>query len=173
MRYLHCLVAILAAMGPAPAVLAGNAATGFTEEELAVAKFWADMGPTLRDEGIEAYAARYHEDFRHWSLDRGGPPSDKASAIRAWSGFHEAGHRITCTHVAPVSIDIVGDRAFARLIYEQTNRLADGSVSTSLWRMVDVFQRAGDSWQVLESNMLDITPGSESASDYEFTCPRE
>lgn len=129
---------------------------GFTDEELSVARFWADMGPTLRDHGIEAYARRYHENFRHWDLAGSGSMATKASAIRLWSQFHTDGHRITCTHVEPVTIDIVGGTATARLVYEQTNTMADGEVTTGIWRMVSIFQRSGDSWQVLESNMVDV-----------------
>lgn len=149
----------------------------FTEEELSVATFWEQMGPTLRDEGIEAYAMRYHEDFRHWDIGGTGRIGGKESAIRAWSGFHEAGHRITCTHVEPVTIDIYGDHVFARLIYEQTDTYADGRVSAGVWHMATVFKRYGDTWQMLESNMVNITPkpdesdDNSSASEYEFTCP--
>lgn len=147
----------------------------FTPEELEIAIFWEEMGPTLRDQGIEAYAIRYHEDFRHWDIQGSGGMGTKESAVKAWTGFHEAGHRITCTYVKPVSIDIVGERAFARLEYEQTNSNADGRISTSVWRMFDIFQRYGDTWQVLESNMVDITPKVDEddadADSYEFHCP--
>ena len=164
-----CATAILSMSSMAAAA----ADAPFSDEEVAVAKFWQDMGPTLRDKGIEAYAERYHEDFRHWDIAGSGRMSTKEGAIRAWSGFHEAGHRVTCTHVEPITIDIEGDLAFARLLYEQTDTYADGRVSTSLFRMVDVFKRYGDTWQVLESNMIDITPDEGAGDDaYQFHCPR-
>lgn len=148
----------------------------FTPEELEVAKFWEDMGPTLRDEGIDAYAIRYHEDFRHWNIQGSGRMGTKESAIKAWTGFHDAGHRITCTYVKPVSIDIDGDRAFARLEYEQTNTYADGRISTTVWRMFDIFERYGDTWQVLESNMVEITPKDDEddaeQNSYVYHCPK-
>lgn len=144
----------------------------FSAEELSVAKFWEDMGPTLRDKGIAAYAERYHEEFRHWRIQGAGGMSTKESAINSWSKFHDDGHRITCTYVKPVTVDIVGELAFARLVYEQTTTFADGRTQTGLWRMFDVFKRYGDTWQVLESNMVDVTP-KEDADDnaYEFQCP--
>ena len=155
-------------------ISAAETESAFSSEELSVAAFWEAMGPTLRDEGIEAYARRYHEDFRHWDIDNSGRMATKESAIRAWSKFHEDGHRITCTHVEPITIDIVGDLAFARLLYEQTDTYADGRTSTGLWRMVDVFKRHGDTWQVLESNMVDITPEEKETDEdaYRFHCPR-
>ncbi len=152
----------------------GFADTGneFTADELAVAKFWEDMGPTLREHGIGAYSARYHEDFRHWDLGNGGRLATKESAVKAWTRYHEGGHRITCTFVKPVGVRIMGDHAFARLIYEQTDTMADGNVTTSFWRIVGVFERKGDSWQVLDTNMLDITESVESdpQKDYARHC---
>lgn len=138
----------------------------FTEEELSVAKFWKDMGVVLREEGFSLYAQRYHPEFRHWDIERTGQMGTYESAINAWFGFHEAGHRITCTNVVPVSIDIVGDLAYARLIYEQTNTLADGTTITGVWRMFDVFKRYEDTWQVLESNMVKIEPDPEAMGNY-------
>ncbi len=149
----------------------------FTEEELAVADFWQNMGPTLREEGLEAYAVRYHEDFLHWNIGRGGRVSDKSSAISAWTNFHEAGHRITCTHVEPVTINLDGDRASARLVYEQTNTYADGRVATHVYHMSAEFVRYVDAWQVLQTNMIDVTPLDDGKGDarllssYEFHCP--
>ena len=146
----------------------------FDPLELSVAKFWEDMGPTLTERGLDAYAERYHEDFRHWDIQGSGRIGNKDSAIRAWSRFHEEGHRITCTHVEPVTIDIVGDIAIARLLYEQSDTLADGSTRTGVWRMVDVFKRYGDTWQVLESNMVKLAPGEgqDDQVTYEFRCPK-
>ncbi len=157
-------------MGPAHG---GTPPTDFSADQLSVASFWQEMGPTLRDKGIEAYARRYHEDFRHWDIQGTGRMSDKASAVRAWTRFHQAGHRITCTHVEPITIDIVGDKAFARLLYEETITFADGRVSRDLYRMVDVFQRSAGTWQVLESNMVDLAAGADTKVDdaYRFQCP--
>ncbi len=158
-------------------LIAGSAMAGnidFSEEELSVAEFWAQMGPTLRDQGIAAYAIRYHDDFRHWDIKGTGRFSSKESAIRYYTKFHSDGHRITCTYVKPVTIDIIDDYAIARLVYEETITFADGAMRTGVWRMVDVFKRRGDTWQVLESNMVDITPGPGAAGDveaYEFHCP--
>ena len=152
--------------------IAADTATEFSTEELAVAKFWEDMGPTLRDEGVEAYAERYHEAFRHWDIEGAGGVGNKAGAVRYWSKFHDDGHRITCTYVKPITIDIAGDTAIARLVYEQTNTYADGHTTTGVWRMVDVFQRYGDTWQVLDSNMIDIAPEDDVDDDaYQFHCP--
>ena len=151
----------------------------FSKEELSVARFWEDMGPTLRDQGVEAYAIRYHSDFRSWDITGSGGMATRDDAVGYFTKFHEDGHRITCTHVAPVTIDIVGDRAFARLIYEQTNSYADGRVTTRVWRMVDIFQRYENTWQVLENTMVDITPGvaatdeTPGAVNYTFHCPTE
>ncbi len=146
---------------------------GFSADQLSVATFWQEMGPTLRDKGVDAYARRYHEDFRHWDIQGTGRMSDKDSAVRAWTRFHEAGHRITCTHVEPITIDIVDDKAFARLLYEETITFADGRVSRGLYRMVDVFQRSAETWQVLESNMVNLAAGANSDGDdaYRFQCP--
>ena len=159
-------------------LLIGNASfseaiADFSADELSVAKFWEDMGPTLRDTGVEAYAVRYHEEFRHWNIQGAGGMSTKESAIKFWSKFHDDGHRITCTFVKPITVDIVGELAIARLRYEQTITYADGRTHTGLWRMVDVFKRYDDTWRVLESNMVDITP-EEDADDnpYEFQCPQ-
>lgn len=170
MRYFSklCLIAFCAT--GITAVSAGEEA--FTTEQLEVAKFWEDMGPTLREQGIDAYAIRYHEDFRHWDITGSGRMGTKDSAIKAWTRFHEAGHRITCTYVRPVSVDINADLAFARLEYEQTDTFADGREQTSVWRLFDVFKRFGDTWQVLESNMVEITPDTSEESNYEFHCPR-
>ena len=169
-----CIIGLIALL--IGAAQAADSETQFTPEELAVAKFWEDMGPTLRDEGVEAYAIRYHENFRHWDIQGSGRMATKESAIGYWTKFHEAGHRITCTFVKPITVDIVGDRAFARLEYEQTNQYADGRITTGVWRMFDVFERYGDTWQVLESNMIDIAPKAddEPADDekaYQFHCP--
>ncbi len=147
----------------------------FTEEELSVTKFWEDMGPTLRDEGIEAYAIRYHEDFTHWDVMGTGRMSDKESAVGFWSKFHQDGHRITCTFVEPTSIRIINNKAIARLTYEQTNTYADGRVDTNAFRMVSVFERYGDTWQTLDSNMIRIAsnPSHEGdATEYAFHCPQ-
>lgn len=160
-------VGVLAIAGISMETLAEEEQPAFTEEELSVAKFWKDMGPTLRDEGIEAYAIRYHKDFRHWNIQGSGGMGTYESAVRFWSKFHEDGHRITCTNVIPVTIDIIGDRAYARLVYEQTNTYADGrEPTTGIFRMFDVFVRYGDTWQVLESNMVKIEVDPESTDEY-------
>ena len=142
------------------AVLADDGGA-FSDEQLSVAEFWAAMGPTLRDKGIDAYASRYHDDFRHWDIGRGGQVVDKQGAVTAWGGFHRNGHRITCTHVTPISVRIFGRHAVARLLYEEEITMASGEVRVSLMRMVAVFERAGQSWQVLETNMLLVTPGKD------------
>ena len=121
--------------------------------QLEVAKFWEDMGTTLREEGFDAYARRYHEDFSHWSMDIGGEPGTKTSAVRFWGKFLADGHQITCTFVEPVTVNLYDDFAFARLVYEQTSEYADERVETGAWRMVALFAREGDSWQVLATNM--------------------
>ena len=135
------------------------------------------MGPTLRDEGLDAYAIRYHTDFRHWDIGGTGSIATKESAISYWGKFHQEGHRITCTHVQPVTVDINDGRAFARLIYEQINNYADGRIATKAWHMVVVFRKYRKTWQVLESNMVDITPTPDAESDnsgapsYKLKCP--
>lgn len=165
--YLLVVALTLSAVVTGPAVTqAAEPAQDFSPEELSVAQFWEDMGPTLRDEGLEAYARRYHPDFRHWDISGTGRMGTYDSAIKAWTRFHEAGHQITCTHVIPVSIDLVGDRAYARLIYEQTNTMADGELTSGVWRMFDVFKRNGDTWRVLESNMVQIEPDQEKDAAY-------
>lgn len=149
----------------------------FSQEQLEVAEFWKQMGPTLRDDGIEAYAKRYHADFRHWSIGANSRRiSNKESAVKYWSKFHEDGHHITCTHVEPLTINFYGDKAFARLVYEQTDTYADGRVSTNAFNMASVFQRVGDTWQVLESNMAlikqpEVQNGASEPQAYKFTCP--
>ena len=171
MKTLFLAIVGLAAV---PAAVAEDAS--FSKEEISVAQFWKDMGPTLRDKGVAAYAIRYHDDFRHWRILGDGGFSNKESAVRYYTKFHEDGHRITCTYVEPVTIDIIGDYAIARLIYEETITYADGRTTTGAWRMVDVFQRFADTWQVLESNMIDITQVGESTGDsgaYEFHCPSD
>ena len=156
---------LLVIAGIAIATNAGTQ-TSFTDEELGVAQFWEDMGPTLRDYGIDAYAARYHADFEHWDIGNGGGLATKDGAIKAWTRFHEGGNRITCTHVTPVSVRIIGDHAFARLIYEQTDTSADGDASTTFWRLATLFERQGGSWQVLDSNMIRIDePGESDGED--------
>ncbi len=147
--------------------------SAFSSEQLEVARFWEDMGPVLRDEGVAVYAERYHDDFRHWDIQRSGRLSDKESAAKYWGKFHEDGHRITCTHVRPVTIDIYGDIAVARLIYEQTDLYADGKVSNGLWRMVAVFKRNGDSWQVLGTNLVATEPAADGEEGYHLHCPGE
>ncbi len=170
-------ILIMLAATTAPAFATASAAA-FSENELAVAEFWENMGPTLRDEGVEAYAIRYHENFRHWGIGAPANISDKTSVVKYWSKFHEAGHRITCTHVDPVTIDLHGDKASARLIYEQTNTYADERVTTHVFGMVAEFARFGDTWQVLETSMIDITPETDGGDDaaaqsaYEFHCPQ-
>ncbi|MEO1243223.1 MAG: DUF4440 domain-containing protein [Pseudomonadota bacterium] len=171
---LALIVAPSLAVAPAPTFAATDLGQ-FTQEELSVAEFWEQMGPTLRDEGIEAYAIRYHEDFTHWVLD---DPENriatKENAVNAYAKYHEAGHKITCAHVEPVTVDIRGDTAIARLIYEQTDSYADGKAETNAWRMVGVFERYGDTWQALSTNMAALTTiESESAGPaaYTMTCP--
>ena len=145
--------------------------SAFDSEELEVAKFWEDMGPTLRDEGIAAYVERYHDDFQHWDIEGSGKLGNKESAARAWGKFHEDGHRITCTQVRPVTIDVFGDISVARLIYEQTDRYADGRESTGLWRMVAVFKHNGKSWQVLGTNLVATEPAADDEEGYHLHCP--
>ena len=147
--------------------------SAFSSEELEIAKFWEDMGPVLRDEGVAAYAERYHDDFRHWDIQGSGRLSNKESAAKFWGKFHEDGHRITCTHVRPVTIDVFGDISVARLIYEQTDQYADGKESTGLWRMVAVFKRNGDSWQVLGTNLVATEPAADDEEGYHLHCPGE
>ena len=167
MKILRLLTTTAAASLLAGPVLAQAEGPKFTEEELSVAKFWENMGPTLRDEGLEAYAIRYHKNFRHWDIQGTGRVGTYESAIAAWTKIHNDGHRITCTNVIPITIDIVGDQAFARLVYEQTMTFADErEPSTGLWRMFDVFQRYGDTWQVLESNMVKIDPDPDAMDQY-------
>ena len=48
--------------------VSAEGAQEFTEEELSVADFWRQMGPVLMEQGMGAYAIRYHEDFRHWDI---------------------------------------------------------------------------------------------------------
>ncbi len=143
----------------------------FNAEELEVAKFWEDMGPVLRDEGIAAYVERYHDDFRHWDIQGSGRLGNKESAAKVWAKFHEDGHRITCTQVLPVTIDIFGEISVARLIYEQTDQYADGKTLTSLWRMVAVFKRNGDGWQVLGTNLVAAEPAADDEEGYHLHCP--
>ena len=161
-------------------VLAGDIESGFTAEELSIAKFWEDMGPTLRDKGVEVYAIRYHPDFRSWGITRSGKFTTKDQVIDYYRKFHENGHRITCAHVEPVTIDIYGDHAFARLIYEETTTFKDGGVRTGVWRMVEVLRRYGDTWQLLENTMVDITERAFNAPDdeskvttYKPRCPNK
>jgi hypothetical protein len=84
---------------------------------------------------------------------------------------------VTCTHVQPVTVDINDGRAFARLIYEQTNNYADGRITTKAWHMVVVFRKYRKTWQVLETNMVDTTPTPDAESDnsgapsYKLKCP--
>ena len=156
----------------APATSAETEST-FSSEELEIAKFWEDMGPVLRDEGVAAYAERYHDDFRHWDIQGSGRLGSKESAAKFWGKFHEDGHRITCTHVRPVTVDVFGDISVARLIYEQTDQYADGKESTGLWRMVAVFKRNGDSWQVLGTNLVATEPADDDAEGYHLHCPGE
>ena len=145
----------------------------FNSEELEIAKFWEDMGPVLREEGVSVYAERYHDDFRHWDIQGSGRLGTKASAAKFWGKFHEDGHRITCTYVRPVTVDVFGDISVARLIYEQTDRYADGNESTGLWRMVAVFKRMGDSWQVLGTNLVATEPAADDEEGYHLHCPDE
>lgn len=145
----------------------------FSSEELEVAQFWEDMGPVLRDEGVAAYTKRYHDDFRHWDIQGSGRIGNKESAAKFWGKFHEDGHRITCTYVEPVTVDVVGDISVARLIYEQTDQYADGNESTGLWRMVAVFKRMGDSWQVLGTNLITTEPAADDDEGYHPHCPGE
>ncbi len=143
----------------------------FNSEELAIARFWQDMGPVLRDDGVDAYAKRYHESFRHWDIEGGGSFANKESAIKYWGKFHEDGHRITCSFVRPITVDVYDDVSVARLLYEQTDRYADGKESTGLWRMVAVFKRAGDTWQVLDTNMVTTEPAKDGEEGYHLHCP--
>jgi len=155
----------IAFMLAAASAIAADEPKTFTDEERSVAEFWQQMGPTLREEGVETYAMRYHEDFTGWDIAGSGGMATKDNAVQYFSKFHEDGHRITCTHVEPVTIDIKAGRAVARLIYEQTNSYTDGRVETNAWRMVGVFERYGDTWQVLGTNMVNITPMQENDSD--------
>lgn len=145
--------------------------SAFNAEELEIAKFWEDMGPVLRDEGIAAYVERYHDDFRHWDIQGSGRLGNKESAAKVWGKFHENGHRITCTHVRPVTVDVFGEISVARLIYEQTDQYADGKTSTGLWRMVAVFKRNGDGWQVLGTNLVAAEPAADDEEGYHLHCP--
>ncbi len=166
-------LALVFAIAPALAVAADGSAE-FTDEELAVAKFWEQMGPTLRDEGIEAYAIRYHEDFSHWVMDAPDRLATKESAVTYYGKYHDAGHRITCAHVEPISVDIRGDFAITRMIYEQTDSYADGRIETNAWRMVGVFERYNDTWQALSTNMatFDGEPNQTDADTaYTMRCP--
>ncbi|WP_420434767.1 hypothetical protein [Hyphobacterium sp.] len=142
------------------------AAPEFTDAELELAEFWEEMGPTLRDEGIDAYVARYHPDFTHWDIENTGGLSDRASAAAYWTGFAEAGHVISCTFVDPVTLTIVDGVGFGRLYYEQTNHYADGRVETSAYRMSLVLLRVTAGWQVRETNMVRI--GGSGADDAPF-----
>ncbi len=137
----------------------------FTDEELSVATFWEQMGPTLENQGIEAYATRYHENFRNWDAITSGGFSNRDNAVASWTRFHETGNHITCTNVIPVTIDIYDDVAFSRLVYEQEDTLSDGTVRYGVWRMVSVFLRSGDTWQALESNMIAVEPEFIVAGD--------
>ncbi len=152
---------------------AAETESAFNSEELEIAKFWEDMGPVLRDEGVVAYAARYHDDFRHWDIQGSGRLSDKESATKMWGQFREDGHRISCTHVSPVTVDVFGDISVARLIYEQTDQYADGRESTGLWRMVAVFKHNGDGWQVLGTNVVATEPAADGEEGYHLNCPGE
>lgn len=147
--------------------------SAFSSEELEVARFWEDMGPVLREQGIAAYAKRYHDDFRHWDIQGSGRLGNKESAAKFWGKFHEDGHRITCTYVRPVTVDVFGDISVARLIYEQTDQYADGKESTGLWRMVAVFKRMGDSWQVLGTNLVATEHAADVEEGYHLHCPGE
>ncbi|NNE06657.1 MAG: nuclear transport factor 2 family protein [Xanthomonadales bacterium] len=170
MKVVHYFVTSLTTVlliSAAHVMAAVNEGGQFSDQEMSVAKFWQGMGPALRDQGMEAYAKRYHPDFRHWDITGSGRVSDHAGAVAAWSRFDEAGHVITCTHVIPVTIDIVGDLAYARLVYEQANRMADGAMTYGAWRMFDVFKRHKDSWQVLESNMVQIEPEQEEGAQFQ------
>jgi len=154
----------------APA-MATEERSDFSLEELEIAQFWEDMGPVLRDQGVDVYVDRYHDDFRHWDIQGSGRLGNKASAAKVWGQFHEDGHRITCTHVRPVTVDVFDDVSVARLLYEQTDQLADGETRTSLWRMVAVFKRNGDRWQVLGTNFVSAEPAAEGEEGYHLRCP--
>ena len=95
---------------------------------------------------------------------------DQGDEDLALRRFHEA----VRDHPDSDSVDAVRI-AIARLEYEQTNTYADGRITTGVWRMVDIFERYGDTWQVLESNMVDIKPkadeGDAATSSYVFHCP--
>jgi ketosteroid isomerase-like protein len=140
----------------------------FSAEEVALAEFWEQMGPTLRDDGIEAYVERYHPDFTHWNPATGSPVSDRASAAAYWSAFVEAGHVITCTFVDPVTLTIAGDTGFGRLYYEQTNRYADGRAETHAFRMSIVLLRGESGWQVRETSMIRIDNAGADGTAFAF-----
>lgn len=144
----------------------------FSPEETELATFWENMGPTLRDEGIEAYVERYHPDFTHWDIENTGALADRASAAAYWAGFAEAGHVISCTFVDPVTLAIVDGVGFGRLYYEQTNSYADGRVESSAYRMSLVLLREDAGWQVRETNMVRIDAASEDGAAFAFRhCP--
>ena len=144
---------------------AGQDSPSLTAEQQSVVQFWKDMGPTLTNHGVEAYAIRYHDEFRHWDIARSGAIVDKKAAVDAYTRFHESGHRITCTHVEPVTVDVIGDHAIARLRYEESSTDAEGAKSTHKYRMVAVFKRMGDTWQVLETNMVEVDLDADEAED--------
>lgn len=162
-----CFIFVFTSCLLAPYTTAQEDTSSFNEEELSVAEFWQQMGPTLREKGIEAYSIRYHKDFRGWDIDGDGSISNYSDAVGYWGQFHNAGHRITCTNVIPITIDIVDDLAYARLVYEQTNTMVDGRVIKGVWRMHDVFIRYDNTWQVLESNMVKV---DAEHNHYEFKC---
>ena len=85
----------------------------------------------------------------------------------------------TRTHVEPVTIDILGEHAFARLIYEETVTHANGHVTTGVWRIVELLKRYGDTWQLLENSMVSIAEmiadagGEETGTiNYRARCPQ-
>ena len=140
------------------AVSANADEASFTDEQLSVAEFWEQMGPTLREQGLDAYLPRYHDDFQYWDITGSGGLGTYDNAARAWTGFDEGGNEVACTHVIPVTVRVFGDHASARLVYEQADHLADGTTRYGIWRMVSLFVRNGDSWQVLDTNMVQVEP---------------
>lgn len=129
------------------------------DEGEAVLTMERDLALVLTRDGLDAFAARFHDDFTLW-ID--GDEVARAEYLTWVAAWHAAGNGAISTQMWPVSVDVFGDLALSRYVLRED--FVDGS--SFVGRFVSLARRSNGSWQVYRTTVFTLFRGpSDDAPD--------
>lgn len=125
-----------------------------------------DLALTLKRDGFDSFASRFHKDFTLWIDGRKNARAEYLAGVAAWRAD---GNWATSTQMRPVSIDVFGDLALSRYVLRED--FVDGT--SFVGRFVSLARRGGRAWQVYRSSVFTIyrgpTPGAPKVEEADRT----